>query len=126
MVLLDTYALFFWTIDPARLFIQASKAIDAADRLMLIAISVWEIALKVKRARLEMKMPLDEFLLGLQKLERLEILSVDAEVWVKSVLLEWDHRDPADRVIVSTAALLNCPLVTSDRIIGSFYPTTIW
>jgi PIN domain nuclease of toxin-antitoxin system len=47
-------------------------------------------------------------------------------MWVVAASLDWQHRDPADRVIVATATLLKCPLITSDRVIADFYTSTIW
>jgi PIN domain nuclease of toxin-antitoxin system len=55
-----------------------------------------------------------------------EILPVDEKIWLKNLQLDWPHRDPADRTIVATATLFSCPLITSDRVIQSFYAETIW
>ena len=126
MVVLDTVALLYWTIDPEKLSALARDVIDKADRLIVSSISVWEIAQKVKRSRLEISMGIEEYVSGLSRLDRLEILAVDVETWLNSVSLEWQHRDPADRVIVSTATRLDCPLVSSDRVIGEFYALTMW
>lgn len=126
MVVLDTVALLYWTIDPEKLSALARDVIDKADRLIVSSISVWEIAQKVKRSRLEISMGIEEYVSGLSRLDRLEILAVDVETWLNSVSLEWQHRDPADRVIVATATRLDCPLVSSDRVIGEFYALTMW
>jgi PIN domain nuclease of toxin-antitoxin system len=37
-----------------------------------------------------------------------------------SIDLAWDHRDPADRVIVATALVKRVPLVTADQAIHRF------
>lgn len=126
MVVLDTVALLYWTIDPEKLSAPARDAIDKADRLIVSSISIWEIAQKVKRSRLEIRLGIEEYVTGLYRLDKLEIVAVDVETWLNSVSLEWPHRDPADRVIVATATMLDCPLVTSDRVIGEFYAATIW
>jgi len=126
MLVLDTSALLFWTIDPLRLTRAARQAIDSANRLIVSSISVWEISLKIKQSRLEIGLPIDEYIEGLAKLDKLELEPVDVTTWVSSVNLDWEHRDPADRVIVATAMLHSCPLVTSDRVIRDFYADTIW
>lgn len=126
MVVLDTVALLYWTIDPDKLSALACGVIDEADRLIVSSISVWEIAQKVKRTRLEIGLGIEEYVSGLHRLDKLELVAVDAETWLRSVSLEWQHRDPADRVIVATAMILNCPLVTSDLVIGEFYVATLW
>lgn len=126
MIVLDTSSLLFWTLAPSMLSAAARQAIDSADRLTVSAISIWEIALKIKRSKLEIRLSIDEYIEGLARLEKLEIEPVDVATWVSSVNLDWEHRDPADRVIVATAMLHSSPLVTSDRVIGDFYKDTVW
>lgn len=126
MIVLDTSALIFWTVDNANLSNAARQAIDASEQRVVSAISIWELALKVKQRRLVLPLSLDEYLAGLSQLSGFEMLSVDVPTWLLSVNLPWDHRDPADRVIVATATRLDCPLVSSDGTIAGFYPRTIW
>jgi PIN domain nuclease of toxin-antitoxin system len=126
MVVLDTATLLFLTLDPAKLTTQAREVIQTAERLVISSISVWEIALKVKRSKLEISLPINEYVDSLYQLDSLEIIPVDVEAWLLAMNLDWDHRDPADRVIVATAELLKCPLVSSDRVIANFYEATVW
>jgi PIN domain nuclease of toxin-antitoxin system len=126
MVVLDTSALLFWTLDPAQLSSNANKAIEQAERIYVSSISVWEIALKVKYKKLVIPIPMNEYAHQIQQLERLEVLSVDIQTWLDNLGLPWEHRDPADRTIVALATRLNCPLITSDRIIADYYKETIW
>jgi PIN domain nuclease of toxin-antitoxin system len=42
-------------------------------------------------------------------------------MWAKSVLLPWEHRDPADRVIVALAQDLDATIITADDEIAKFY-----
>jgi PIN domain nuclease of toxin-antitoxin system len=126
MVVLDTSTLLFWTLDPDRLSANSAKAIDEAEHMAISSISVWEIGLKVKRGRLEIPLSFSDYVKRLQDLERLEILPVEVETWLLNLALDWKHRDPADRTIVATALQLDCPLITSDHTIRSFYQDSIW
>ncbi len=126
MVVLDTSALLFWTLDPDLLSDNARKAIDETEQMTISSISVWEIGLKVKRGRLEIPLSISDYVERLQKLEKLEILPVEVETWLLNLALDWKHRDPADRTIVATALQLDCPLITSDHAIRSFYRGSIW
>ena len=126
MLVLDTSALFFWTLDPARLTETAGRTIDSANRVIISSISIWEIALKVRRGALQIRIPVNAYVAELEKIASLEIIPVDTRTWLDSVALEWEHRDPADRVIVSLARQLRCPLVSSDRVIRAFYEDTLW
>jgi PIN domain nuclease of toxin-antitoxin system len=126
MIVLDTSALLYWTLDPQQLSPAARQAIDLADRCIVSSISVWEIALKVKRGRLVLPLSILDYVSRLSSLARLEILAVDVQTWLDNLELDWDHHDPADRTIVAIATRLACPLVTSDRMIGEYYPGSIW
>jgi PIN domain nuclease of toxin-antitoxin system len=126
LIVLDTSVLIYWNLDPVKLTEAAEQAIKEADQIIVSSISIWEMGLKAKRGRLELPLSIAEYTQRLQKLERLEITPVDVNIWLENLSLNWGHRDPADRTIVATASLLNCPLVTSDRTIRAFYKQSIW
>jgi PIN domain nuclease of toxin-antitoxin system len=126
MIVLDTSALIFWTLDPDRLSLKAKQAIEQADHILLSSISIWEIALKVKRQKLVIPLSVNEYVDRLQHLENLEILAVDVQAWLDNLGLSWEHRDPADRTIVALATRNNCPLISSDGTIADFFSRTIW
>ncbi len=126
MIVLDTSALVFWTLNRDRLSRTAARAIADADRIALSSISIWEIGIKVKKEQLSIPISIQEFTDKLEQIDRLDILPVDVQTWIKNLELDWDHRDPADRTIVATASLHACPLVTSDSAIRAFYSQAIW
>jgi PIN domain nuclease of toxin-antitoxin system len=126
MIVLDTSALLYWTLDPKQLSSNAKNAIEQAERILVSSISVWEIALKVKFKKLIIPMPINEYVGQIQLLEGIEFLSVDIQTWLDNLDLPWEHRDPADRTIVALAKRFDCPLITSDRVIAGYYPVTIW
>lgn len=126
MIVLDTSALLFWTLDPEQLSLKAEEAIEQADRIIISSISVWEIALKVKRQKLVMPLTIPDYVERLMRVEALEILAVDVRTWLENLDLPWEHRDPADRTVVALATRFDCPLITSDRTITDYYPKTTW
>ncbi|HSG18859.1 MAG TPA: type II toxin-antitoxin system VapC family toxin [Anaerolineae bacterium] len=126
MVVLDTSALLYWTLDPAQLTSTARQVIEEADHLVISSISVWEIGLKVKRGKLTIPLSITDYVDRLFQLDKLEIRPVGVRTWLANLDLVWEHRDPADRTVVATARLLSCPLVASDRRIAEFYEETVW
>ena len=126
MIVLDTSALLYWTLDPAKLSFNASRAIEGAEKVVVSSISVWEIALKVKHRKLTIPLPMAEYVAFLNRIDVLEILAVDVQGWLDNLDLAWEHRDPADRTIVALAARFDCPLLTSDGLIADYYPKTLW
>ncbi len=125
-VVLDTSALIYWTLAPDNLTDIARRAIDEADQIILSAISLWEIGLKAKQGRIELPLEIVEYAEKVQRLRGVSVKPVDVATWLKNLDLEWAHRDPADRTIVATAVLHDCPLISSDRLIKQFYSQTIW
>ena len=126
MLLLDTSALLFWSLDPGKLSEKAQKHIKETENLIISSISIWEIGIKIKRKKLIIPLMLNEFVTRLKKTGQVEIIPVDETIWIKNIELEWDHGDTADRTIVATALIHDCSLVTSDKIITQFYSKTIW
>lgn len=128
MVLLDTCALFWWVAMPHRL---SPAAADACRRMeaeggTVSSISFWELGGKQQKGKVGLGVPFDDFCDRVKSTGILEIVPVTLEVWQESLRLTWEHRDPADRVIVATARLRNLPIVTVDASMRSFHPETIW
>lgn len=126
MVVLDTSALLFWTLDPIQLSASAAEVIQSTDRVLVSSIAIWEIGIKVKRGKLVIPISVREYAERLKGVDRVEIVPVDELIWIESIDLDWEHRDPADRVMVATALRFGCPLVTSDEVISRFYARSVW
>jgi PIN domain nuclease of toxin-antitoxin system len=126
MVVLDTSALLYWSLAPEKLSPNAARVIEEAPQVVISSISIWEIGLKVKRAKLVLPLPVGEYVTRLRETDRVLIEPVSELTWLKNLDLPWDHKDPADRTIVATASLFGCPLITSDQEIRLFYPDALW
>lgn len=125
-IVLDTSALIYWTLDPAKLSVPAANAIAQATEITVSAISIWEIGRKAKQGKLDLPLSIHAYVDRLNRLERVTIEAVTLAVWLENLTLDWAHRDPADRTIVATAVLAGCPLISSDQIIREFYSQAIW
>jgi PIN domain nuclease of toxin-antitoxin system len=120
-VILDTCAVLWLTLDPEQLSSKAHKTISQASQLLASSISVWEIGVKALRGRLDLGCSFEEYASRLQQSLEIEIVPVDSDNWIRAVLLHWEHRDPADRVIVALAQRLSGTIVTDDKTIRSYY-----
>lgn len=129
MIVLDTHALLWWALDPEKLSETATRRtveMEAAGGYAS-AISIWELGVKIRAGKLEIGMPIEELARRLHRGGVVELVPVDTTIWLKSLSLDWDHRDSADRVIVATALAKGLPLLTKDDAIRSFGGvTTIW
>jgi PIN domain nuclease of toxin-antitoxin system len=81
---------------------------------------------KHRRGLLDLGDSFDGFMTRIESMSGLTILPVDLAIWREVLALDWDHRDPADRIIVATAMHHRATLVSSDRVIRAFYPETVW
>jgi len=123
VILLDTHVLLWWALDPDRLSGAAAASLQAMERGrggFASAISIWELGIKVQRGKLDLGLPIAEFARRIEKSGIIELLPVTTAVWLRSLELPWDHRDPADRVIVATALWQDVPLLTADAEIHRF------
>ncbi len=128
-VVLDTCALIWWSLDPDQLSDQAKLVCDEMEiekNGLVASISLWEIAIKIKNKKLDLGVSLTTYIETLQKSDVIKIVPIDENLWLESVALEWDHKDPADRVIVALAKKYQANLITADKTIMKFYESVIW
>lgn len=128
-IVLDTCALIWWSLDPNKLSPAAKNIcmeMEKAKNGLVPSICIWEIAIKIKNKKLDLGVDLDKYVTTLKKSDVVRIVPVDEDIWLKSVYLDWNHRDPADRVVVALAEIEQAAIITSDRKIMSFSSQVIW
>ena len=129
MIVLDTHIWVWWVHGDERLTSSQSEIIQASetDVIGVSAISCWEIAKLVENGRLELPVSLDKWFEQALSYPGIRILELSPEISMASTRLPGEfHRDPADQIIVATARVHNCPLVTSDeRILNYPHAKTI-
>lgn len=116
----------FWTLDRTKLSAAAEVAIGDADRILILSISFWEIGVKAQKGKLTLPGPLQEFVGRIKRVDRVEIVAMDDNIWVETAILHWAHRDPIDRALIAAATLLECPILTSDPAIREYFVQAIW
>ncbi len=105
---------------------KAAQKIETSDGFLISSITIWEIGIKIKKGKFSIPIPLEDFVAKLGEIDNFHILAIDETTWTQSLNLNWDHRDPADRIIVSSAAARDMELITSDHAILEFYPKAVW
>ena len=117
MILLDTHIWVWWTIDPDQLTETQHQQITEGeeDVIGVSAISCWEVAKLCEYGRLELPVGLAEWFRLALGYPGVSLLHLTPEVAIESTSLPGNfHRDPSDQIIVATARMHECPLVTSD------------
>jgi PIN domain nuclease of toxin-antitoxin system len=131
MILLDTHVWIWFLSNPELLSAKATEKIQTAmqdNAVCISSISVWEIAMLVKKKRLKLTMTAKDWLSKSEKLLFLNFIPVDNTIAFQSVNLpDPFHNDPADRIIVASSMSHGFPLITKDKRILSYpYVNAVW
>ena len=118
MIVLDTQAWIWWVQERQRLSVSQREAIisNEDDVIGISAISCREIAKLVEYGRLPLVADLPEWFEIALGFPGVTLLPLTPDIAIEATSLPGDfHRDPADQIIVATARLNECLLVSSDR-----------
>ncbi len=117
--LLDTHILLWWFEDGKRLSRKQARVLrrrDPSRPLLVSDISLWEVATLLSLGRIRLRLPLRDWLehaTAPPLVQRVGITpAVAADV---AALPDHLHRDPADRILISTARVFGAQLVTQDQ-----------
>ena len=122
MVVLDTHIWYWWiNLEDDRLKPELLSVIDNASQVGIASVSCFELALAHRRGRLQLPLPINQWLPLALEGSGVELLPLSAEIALRAVQLSEVHRDPFDRMIIATALELEAELISLD---GSFseYP----
>jgi len=131
MIVVDTCAIIWDALEPAKLTPKAKKAIAKSDEngeLLMCDISIWEISMLVKRKRIEVEESPANLIKLILSSRNYSVVSISPEIAELSVNLESEiNSDPADRLIAATSILQRAPVVTADKnLIQTELLETIW
>ena len=119
MIVLDTHVLIWWISGARKLPLRASRELRSAKPetpAVVSAISTFEIATAVRRGRLQLGAPLENWFADIAALPEIRIHPVTQEVALLAASLPGDAPgDPADRLIAATSIILGARLVSADK-----------
>ncbi len=119
MITVDTHVIIWNALKPSLLSRNAKKAIDKAnetDGILVCEISLWEIAMLIKKKRFVIGISFLEFIKLLKAANNYIFKELTPEIVGLSVDLPSEiTQDPADRIICATSILNNTQLVTADK-----------
>jgi PIN domain nuclease of toxin-antitoxin system len=118
VILLDTCAL-LWTVNGDPLSSEALNAINKArnaGELFLSPVSAWEIGILAQRGKVKFGVSAENYVSRAFTQPGTQVAPLTPEIAVRASYLPGQfHFDPADRLLISTAAWMGLILVTRDR-----------
>ena len=131
MIVLDTHAWIWWVASPDQLSEPALEAIEPARErkaIYISSISAWEVALLVRKGRLALTIPVEEWIARSEALPWVQFVPLDNQIALRSNHLPGElHEDPADRIIIATALTLGHPLISRDTKIRDYpHVESVW
>ena len=115
-LLIDTH-IWLWMINkPKRLGRRTAKLLaNSRNEIFLSPISIWEVILLGRRGHFsKLRDPYPWLGKAMAEFKLIEAPLTD-EIALEMGRFELGHDDPADRMLVATARVMGCPLVTDDE-----------
>ncbi len=123
-LLLDSHAVYWWLAGSPRFSDRARGLIlDRVNAVLVSAVSIYELEYKARRGRLDL--PSQELRAALRR-NAVEDLPVTHDHADYAVQLDWEHRDPWDRLLAAQARLENCALVSLDAVFDAIGVNRQW
>lgn len=117
-VVLDTHILIYWVSHPDQLTPAQHHAIQTVsphNPAVVADISLWEVAMLASSGRLALQLPVREWITRAIAPPLVQIAEITPNIAAEiEALSGWDHRDPADRLIVATSRVYGARLLTND------------
>lgn len=114
-LLLDTHVALWWAEEPSQLAAEVIALIaDPANDVWVSAASAWELSIKVRAGRLEVDV--GRLFDGLAR-QGVRVLGIGVDDAINAGGLDWEHRDPFDRMLVAQARRNGLTLATRDTAI---------
>ena len=110
--------LLWWVAEPDRLSQvqrEALSSVSPENPAIVCGISLWEVATLLSLKRIELSLPLRDWLEKATAPPLVQLQGVTPAIAAEVLALpDTLPRDPADRLIVASARVLGCPLITAD------------
>ena len=125
--LLDTHALIWATVAPARLSRRAARVVrDETSELLVSAASASEVATKHRLGKLPGAEPLLDRWDDALALLKAQSVPITHAVALRAASYASAHRDPFDRLLAAEAELSGVALITTDGAFADFPVRVVW
>ena len=125
--LLDTHTLLWITREDDQLSPIAREIyLDQHHDIFISMASLWEMSIKISLGKLNVHMPLAEFVKFHVRGNQINILDIKLPHIEQIEILPLHHRDPFDRLIVTQAMVENMPILSRDSHFDLYPVKRVW
>jgi PIN domain nuclease of toxin-antitoxin system len=125
-ILIDTQAFIWFVENDKHIPAKIKKELEESSNTIIVSIaSLWEMAIKMSLNKLQLSCDIEEMIekIYINGFEILPILPVHI---IKLSKLDFVHRDPFDRIIISQSLTEDFQVVSSDRIFDDYGVRRKW
>lgn len=119
IAVIDTHVLVWWLNSPTSLSSRIVQCFEVWEggtgEALVCAVSLWELEDKRLRGKLALQVPVQSWLPQIARIPWMRLLDTTPEIWLEAAGLNWQHRDPAARIIAATGLSHGVPILTKDR-----------
>jgi len=124
--LLDTHVIIWYFENLSKIPQEIYKIIDnRKNSIYISSVSLWEIAIKININKLNVRFTFDKLINDIKSGD-FKILQIENEYLKKLAALPLIHKDPFDRLLVSTALAEDLTIITADDNIQRYNVSWIW
>ena len=124
--LLDTHAVIWLIEDSHKMPLKIKEIVKLPENdIYICSISLWEIAIKINLGKIKLNMTLDELLDNIKN-SYFDILQIEDRHLKTLSKLPFLHKDPFDRLIISSAITEDLTVITIDENIQKYDVPWIW
>lgn len=110
-LLLDTHVVMWWALADSRITAPWLEAISAPESSVVMSVAtVWEVEIKKRTGKLDF----DHDMIEVARDYGFDLLSIGPDDARLAGSLDWEHRDPFDRMLAAQATNRALTLVTAD------------
>lgn len=115
LLIMDTHIWIWWVKQDSQLPAEIEKRLtEHPGALAISSVSVYEAILQIRRGRVTIDLPLEEWLLAATAEADIAVLNVNVEIAAKAAALPLHHGDPLDRLILASAIHYDALLASVD------------
>ena len=126
-LLLDTCTFLWYTSGSPRLSTTAKELVlDSDNELFLSVASIWEIALKFAKGKLNLAETPATFVPFYRKQGGIAVLELREEAALFSASLPFHHNDPFDRMLVCQSMVHGLAVLSPDPLLAQYPVRLLW